>query len=246
MGAGHLNVRLAVQQYAPGEQNPGNVPLLGWDYGSYGGQGQQAEYVLNASVGASQFVTITLVWDRIVNSTETCGAGTYCAGDQFTSGGFADLNLALVRANGTALRTSISDSTNFEHIFFKTSGAEDLKITVGRIGTDGPATGNYAIAWWAGDGPPSNPPGDYDGNGTVGPEDYDLWKSNFGTNFAAADGNGDGSVNAADYTVWRNNLGAGAGSGSAGASPSPVPEPASWVLVIGSVLMTWRRGQRMN
>ena len=86
---------------------------------------------------------------------------------------------------------------------------------------------------------PSSLPGDYSGNGTVGPEDYNLWKANYGsTEDLAADGNGDGRVNAADYTVWRNNLGAtlGAGSGAAIPSAAPrsaaVPEPATSVLLM--------------
>lgn len=229
MGAGALNVRRAVQQLDAGEQNPGSVSLLGWDYGSYGGQGQQAEYVLNASVGADQYVTITLAWDRIVNSTESCGTGIYCEGDQFFSFGIADLNLALVRADGTTLRTSISDSTNFEHIFYKTSGAEDLKIVVSRVGFEGPVSGNYALAWWAGQGPPASIPGDYDKNGSVGPEDYDVWKTNFGAPFADADGNGNGIVDGGDYTIWRDNLGTGSGSAAV------VPEPLGAGLMIAGL-----------
>jgi len=79
--------------------------------------------------------------------------------------------------------------------------------------------------------------GDYSGNGTVGPEDYDLWKANFGsTTILAADGNGDGRVNAADYTVWRNHLGDSLGAGSGAALPSAaplspaVPEPSACAL----------------
>jgi hypothetical protein len=52
--------------------------------------------------------------------------------------------------------------------------------------------------------------GDYDGNGSVGSEDYTVWKSNFGNSVTAgsgADGNGNGVVDAADYTIWRDNLG---------------------------------------
>ena len=54
-----------------------------------------------------------------------------------------------------------------------------------------------------------------------GQQDYAVWKSNFGTNYLAADGNGDGIVDAADYTVWRNHFGTGAGSSSAASAPEP-------------------------
>lgn len=68
--------------------------------------------------------------------------------------------------------------------------------------------------------------GDYDNNGSVGPEDYDIWKSNFGTSFADADGNEDGIIDSADYTVWRDNLGAGSESAAA------VPEPSLGMLIV--------------
>ncbi len=54
-----------------------------------------------------------------------------------------------------------------------------------------------------------SPAGDYDGSGTVGPEDYLVWRNNFGsTTELAADGNGNLVIDAADFTIWRDNLGA--------------------------------------
>jgi hypothetical protein len=73
-------------------------------------------------------------------------------------------------------------------------------------------------------------PGDYDGNGTVGPEDYTLWKTTFGNTVASgagADGNKNTKIDAADYTVWRNNFDSGSGSLL---SETAVPEPSTVTL----------------
>lgn len=72
-------------------------------------------------------------------------------------------------------------------------------------------------------------PGDYNQNGTVGQEDYTLWKNTFNSNVTAgtgADGNSNGKVDAADYAFWRDRFG-GAGSGALAAQ---VPEPATVTL----------------
>jgi hypothetical protein len=81
-------------------------------------------------------------------------------------------------------------------------------------------------------------PGDYDRDGGVDGDDYNLWRGTFGsTTDLRADGNGDAVVDAADYSVWRDHIGAGAG-GAAGYVLTPiqfdsataVPEPASAFL----------------
>jgi hypothetical protein len=89
-------------------------------------------------------------------------------------------------------------------------------------------------------------PGDFNGDGHVGPDDYVVWKSTFGSSvMLAADGNDDGVVNAADFTVWRDHLEAGSGAGA-----SVVGEPSSASLVaVGAVAMelarlVWRRRRR--
>lgn len=69
-------------------------------------------------------------------------------------------------------------------------------------------------------------PGDYDGDGSVGTEDYEVWRSTFGATSGdmRADGNEDGTIDGGDYTFWRDRLAAGLGAAA-------VPEPATILLV---------------
>lgn len=58
--------------------------------------------------------------------------------------------------------------------------------------------------------------GDYDGNGSVGPEDYSVWRDTLNSsvpNGTGADGNADGTVNENDYSVWKNAFGSVSGAG---------------------------------
>jgi len=230
MGAGLLNVRRAEQQLSTGEYSVGEfVPHIGWGYSSVSGVGSSTNFIFDVPLGTG-YVAITLVWDRRIEST---GGTTYSSGDQFFNSGVANLDLTLENSTGTIVYAeSRSEDKNVEHIFFdlQTAGASHIRIrhAVGDIGLPGAIT-DFGIAWWYGN--VATPiPGDYNRNGSVGPEDYDVWKSNFGTTFADADGNGNGIVDAADYTVWRDNLGAGAGSGSL----ASVPEPSTvWLMLAG-------------
>lgn len=91
--------------------------------------------------------------------------------------------------------------------------------------------------------------GDYDHNGSVGPEDYSTWKTNFSSTVnLAADGNNNGIVDAADYTIWRDRLGAtGAGSGALGSAA--VPEPCTGLMGLVTVALsaaTFARRLRRN
>jgi hypothetical protein len=78
--------------------------------------------------------------------------------------------------------------------------------------------------------------GDYDENGTVGSEDFDLWKSTFGDAIApggGADGNRNGIVDAADYTVWRDHV-----TPLVGAA---IPEPGTLLLGLAAAGFAPRR-----
>jgi hypothetical protein len=58
MGAGHLNVRNALTNFAPGEHDPGVVPNVGWDYHTIAGN--TFAYVLEETVQANTWITVTL------------------------------------------------------------------------------------------------------------------------------------------------------------------------------------------
>jgi hypothetical protein len=75
--------------------------------------------------------------------------------------------------------------------------------------------------------------GDYDGNGLVDANDYQMWRSEFGLSGQelSSDGNDNGTVDGADYVVWRDNYVALASSQAA----ATVPEPST--LVIGGLLL---------
>jgi hypothetical protein len=242
MGAGALNVGRAVQQFSSGEYAPGTVPLIGWDYGSIGGSDAIQEYYFDRALDGDKYIAITLTWDRKVTKTSP---GGYNEGDDFfhyteISQVLNNLDVYLMPAASNdlvndSIWSSRSFEDNVEHIFFNDFDTGTYKIVVkhnaaGTLGT----SQNYALAWWFGD---TLLPGDYNKNGSVGPEDYQIWRASFGTSNASADGNGNGVVDAADYVVWRNNLSA-PGSGSAAA----IPEGSStMLLVVGCALSCLRR-----
>ncbi|WP_442484443.1 S8 family serine peptidase [Aeoliella sp. SH292] len=247
IGAGHLNAARAVQQIESGEYGPGNVPMIGWDVGRTGGNGDRFEYILDHPVAAGQYIAITLTWDRVVEKTSP---GNYTSGDQFfgyndINDVMANLDLHLMDVNETNVNLSLWSSEtledNVELIFFQFGEFEagQYKIVVEHNGGLDALT-DFAVTWWYGN-PVTPVTGDYDGSGTVDADDYTLWKNAFGgsvTPGTGADGNGDGIVNLADYTVWRDNLGA-----TSALSTQSVPEPST-LLILAVVLGFWIPGQR--
>jgi hypothetical protein len=90
----------------------------------------------------------------------------------------------------------------------------------------------------------TNVPGDYNGNGVVGPEDYGIWRSTFGmsvTSGGGADGNGNGVVDAADYAFWRNKLSTPAAARTldvnALAASQSINVPESSTIVLSYILL---------
>ena len=77
---------------------------------------------------------------------------------------------------------------------------------------------------------------DYNLNGSLDGEDLSVWQSTYGSSTdLRADGDADGRITGNDFLVWQRNQ---SSSGSS-LSPltAPVPEPATYVMVIGLLLI---------
>jgi hypothetical protein len=77
--------------------------------------------------------------------------------------------------------------------------------------------------------------GDYNGDGHIDSQDYDVWKASYGMTTSRADGNGDGIVDAADYVVWRDSLETGLTTfrtGQLANQAEAIPEPSPAVLMM--------------
>jgi hypothetical protein len=79
----------------------------------------------------------------------------------------------------------------------------------------------------------ASPAGDYNGDGVVDTNDYNMWRSSFGKSTiiqgSGADGNYNGVIDAGDYVVWRSSL---QGSASGSFTDAAVPEPTAVALLL--------------
>jgi hypothetical protein len=78
-------------------------------------------------------------------------------------------------------------------------------------------------------------PGDFNQDGRVDADDYDVWRTVFGSqSHLAADANRNGFVDAADFVVWREHLATTAASTAA--LLTHVPEPTSKTIAAAAAL----------
>ena len=66
LGAGLLDAKRAIQQLGAGEQNPGNVPAVGWDWQliTQTGEAGRLKYSLNQKLKPGTELTLSLAWNR--------------------------------------------------------------------------------------------------------------------------------------------------------------------------------------
>jgi hypothetical protein len=210
LGAGLLNVQRAVQQFAPGEYDPGMIPLIGWDYGTIPTANQSIEYVFDQPLGADEYIAITLAYDR--NLFCSCGT-SYLTGSVITPDFLPEITLSLQKLDGTVVASSSSSTLTLAHIFTDSIEAGQYKIVVSR-GFDSAEETGFGLAWWYGAPPAVAGAGDFNSDGHVDAADYVMWRKNSGTSM--------------EYDEWVENFGEMYGAGSS----ANVPEPAGAVTLL--------------
>jgi len=226
----------------------GDVPLIGWDYGTLGaGFSPINKYALDTPLEAGNFISVTLAWDREVEfSNDANMDGDFDEGDTFEDytdldDVLANLDLYLVPAGTNDVGEddiAISNSEVFsvEHIFTEIPFDGEYEIWVYSPGQFGPAQ-DYGLAWWYGLAPDiqaPNPTGDFNGDGDVDADDLSQWQGDFGIN-GDGDADNDGDTDGADFLAWQRNFtGPGALSTSA-----VVPEPTGLLLILVGLFVPW-------
>jgi subtilisin family serine protease len=152
MGAGHLNLFRAYQQFSAGQWNPEQVVAnQGWDYRTVQVNSQR-DYLLEKPLKEGGFVSITLTWDRLVELNDTNGNGKYDVGESFRDRGLNNLDVYLMplEENNTAVSvcSSVSEVDSVEHIFCPIPKAGRYKIRVEYHDRANQDTQPYALAWW--------------------------------------------------------------------------------------------------
>ncbi len=152
MGTGQLNTLRAYQQFAAGQWQPqGNIPGIGWNYDTITAKNHQ-DYLIQPSLQADSYVSITLTWDRLVQLRDFNRNDQYDIGENFQDRGLNDLNVYLLPAQADrvsqAVCRSVSSVDSVEHIFCPVSQTGHYKIRVVYQHQVNQPTQNYAIAWW--------------------------------------------------------------------------------------------------
>jgi hypothetical protein len=137
-GSGQLNVYNSYHIMAAGEQEPGVIDLMGFDYNPSFAAASSAIYSFTGATAA----TASLVWNAAVTLSGNPNSLT-------SSATLADFNLALYQVTGMGdvlMTQSISTIDNTENIFLTgLSQDETYKFVVSRA--DALGNWDYALAW---------------------------------------------------------------------------------------------------
>ncbi|NRB06677.1 MAG: S8 family serine peptidase [Richelia sp.] len=153
MGTGHLNAFRAYQQFSAGQWDSSkNVPTMGWDYDKVNAN-NAVEYVLDEPLQKQSFVSVTLIWNRLVELRDQNRNGQYDRGEIFRNRGLNNLNLYLLTADAKNTQdgivcSSVSFTDSVEHIYCPIPATGKYKIRVQFHQQINEPIQSYALAWW--------------------------------------------------------------------------------------------------
>lgn len=154
-GTGQLNAARALQNFAPGESEPGQVGAIGWDYHqvkySQTGGGY-VDYRITSELLADSYISLTLAWDRRVELDDRNRNGIFDLDETFRDRGLNNLDLYLMPAEENDLRRSVASSIStvdsVEHIFHRIPITGQYKIRVVFQQAVHLPEQAYGLAWW--------------------------------------------------------------------------------------------------
>jgi hypothetical protein len=155
-GTGLLDAERALIQLDGGEQfrdigpNPTGIDYIGWAFGS--GNGTIDTYSFNRSIPHGSFITLTLVWDRLV--TELDGNNIVDANDTYSENAVQpDFDLFIYFQGELLASSTSSQGDNLEHLHYPVpydGNPFDYQIRI-ESSFQAALAGSppdYALAWW--------------------------------------------------------------------------------------------------
>jgi hypothetical protein len=157
MGTGHLNAFRAYQQFSGGQwKSSAPVAPIGWDYDRVGltdDVPEYRDYVINASLAANSYISITLAWNRQVELLDRNDNDQFDLDEVFRDRGLNNLDLYLMPADATdesdRIWSSVSRVDSTEHIFYRIPRQGRYKIRVVYRNQANDPVQPYALAWWS-------------------------------------------------------------------------------------------------
>jgi hypothetical protein len=170
-------------------------------------------YIQQQTFAGSQFPASLMDRAYVTESGPTLGIGPQTRGKrivEFTQNAAGTVTAGptkLVEYAGNGAGSVVGLAAGPDGLYFTSLYNDDAKSAAQVALAIGPGAKVYRVRY-------VNPVlGDYDIDGDVDSQDYNPYRSAFGSNYLlAADGNGDNVVDAADYVVWRKLNGVSAGT----------------------------------
>ncbi|MDX1977565.1 MAG: S8 family serine peptidase [Pseudanabaenaceae cyanobacterium bins.68] len=152
LGAGQLNTRRALQQFAAGQQSPGVVRALGWNYGAIQPR-QVHDYYFDRPLVGGSLVVATLSWQRRVVLKDSNGDRAFNQGESFRAAPINHLYLYLMAADQPDseqnIWSSVSAVDNLQHLALRIPHTGRYKLRTVFHRQQDQDLQLYAIAWWA-------------------------------------------------------------------------------------------------